>query len=65
MNEKNSKININIEFNNPCYHCNGDCDACPHWVDTVDYSEIEAEAEAFRISIGVDLRRHSEIKINI
>lgn len=65
MNEKNSKLTISIEMDNPCYHCNGDCDACPHWVDTVDYSEIEAEAEAFRISIGVDLRRHNEITINL
>ena len=65
MNEKNSKINIDIEFNSPCIHCNGECENCPHWVDDTDYDAIEAEAKSFRMSLSVDLRRHSEIKISI
>lgn len=64
MNEK-SKLTINIELDNPCHKCNGDCDACPYWIDDVDYETIENEANAFRLSIGIDLRKHNEVKISL
>lgn len=65
MNEKNSKLTISIEMDNPCFHCNGDCDACPHWVDTVDYDAIATEAESFRLSLSVDMRKHDHIEISL
>jgi len=64
MNEKNT-LTIDIKLDNPCYKCNGDCDACPHYIDPVDYSEIEAEAESFRLSVRLDLRKHNELTISL
>ena len=65
MNEKGKEISISIEFNNPCRNCNGDCDACGYYNDGIDYDSIKAEAEAFRLSLNVNLRRHNELTINL
>lgn len=68
MNENikdNSKINIDIEISSPCVRCNGECDSCPFWVDDVDYASVAAEAESFRLSLSVDVRKTDHIKISI
>lgn len=69
MNEKNnnnnSTLNVDIEINTPCYRCNGDCAECIYYMDDTDFNAINDEAKSFRMSLSVDLRRHSEIKISI
>lgn len=69
MNEKNnnnnSTLSISIEVNSPCVKCNGDCDNCPHYIDEVDYTSIKNEAEAFRLSLNINMRKHNELTINI
>lgn len=69
MNEKNNNNNenltVNIEISNPCFKCNGDCDSCPHWIDDADYDTIASEAESFRLSLNINMRKHNEVKISL
>jgi hypothetical protein len=66
MNEKGKNtLTVNIEIDNHCYHCSGDCDSCPYWIDEATQDEIDAEATAFRMSLSIDLRKHTNININI
>lgn len=64
MNEKNT-LAIDIKLDNPCYKCNGDCDACPYWIEESDYTSIKNEAEDFRLSLSIDLRKHDHIEISL
>ena len=69
MNEKsiknNGSLTVDIKIDNPCHRCNGDCDSCPYWIEESDYSAITAEAEAFRLSLSIDLRKHDHIEISL
>lgn len=65
MNNEKNTLTLNIEIDNHCYRCNGDCDSCPYYVDEATPEEIEAEAAAFRLNLNIDLRKHSEININL
>jgi hypothetical protein len=65
MNEKNSKLTISVEMDNPCYRCNQTCSECPYSDSSIDYAAIADEAKAFRLELELDLRQRNSIKISI
>lgn len=65
MNEKNSKLTISVEMDNPCYRCNQTCSECPYNDSSIDYAAIADEAKAFRLELELDLRQRNSVKISI